>query len=74
MDSQTSALPDRTNAPRQRRQSHAEADAQRAMEHTNSWTPTFERRQSWKREDQKHELHMTGLGEMKTAPGFSERT
>lgn len=60
-----------------RRQSHAEADAARAMDHTNSWTPTtasFTRRQSWKREDQKHELHMTGvLADVKTGQGFTER-
>ncbi|CRK39567.1 hypothetical protein BN1723_006365 [Verticillium longisporum] len=55
---------------------HAAAEAARAMEHTNSWTPpAFERRQSWKQEDQKRELQMSHINErVKTGPGFTERT
>ncbi|KAH7146325.1 hypothetical protein EDB81DRAFT_794910 [Dactylonectria macrodidyma] len=52
---------------------HAEADAARAMRHTSSWTPMFERRQSWSKEDQKHAMHMADIDSVKTGPGFSER-
>ncbi|KAJ9150871.1 hypothetical protein NKR23_g3372 [Pleurostoma richardsiae] len=55
---------------------HSAADAQRAMSRTNSWTPAFNRRQSWNKEEQKHEQHMAGLAaeDAQTGPGFSERS
>ncbi|KAF7561927.1 hypothetical protein G7046_g2212 [Stylonectria norvegica] len=59
--------------PRRRLSAHAEADAARAMEHTNSWTPVIERRCSWSKEDEKHEHHLTKIEEVKTGPGFTER-
>ncbi|KAH6894591.1 hypothetical protein B0T10DRAFT_480817 [Thelonectria olida] len=52
---------------------HAEADATRAMHRTNSWTPAYERRQSFSKEDHKHAMHMASIGAVKTGPGFSER-
>ncbi|KAG9252736.1 uncharacterized protein F5Z01DRAFT_224374 [Emericellopsis atlantica] len=32
-----------------------------AMERTNSWKPSLDRKQSWKKEDQKRALQMTGM-------------
>lgn len=56
------------------RSAHAAADAARAMQHTNSWKPSFERRQSWSKEDQKRELQMSSINDhVKTGPGFTER-
>ncbi|CAH0054881.1 unnamed protein product [Clonostachys solani] len=37
--------------------------AQHALEHTNSWTPKLDRRQSWSKEDQKRALQMTGIAD-----------
>ncbi|KEY69945.1 hypothetical protein S7711_06477 [Stachybotrys chartarum IBT 7711] len=48
--------------------------ADRAMSHTNEWKPSFERRQSWNKEDQKRALQMTGIDRIKTGPGFTERS
>nr|XP_036577882.1 uncharacterized protein CTRU02_12189 [Colletotrichum truncatum]KAF6784978.1 hypothetical protein CTRU02_12189 [Colletotrichum truncatum] len=53
--------------------SHAAADAVRAIERTNSWKPSFERRQSWNKEDQKRALQMSHIEDVKTGPGFTER-
>ncbi|KAM0284683.1 hypothetical protein ACHAQH_001837 [Verticillium albo-atrum] len=55
---------------------HAAAEAARAIERTNSWTPpAYQRRQSWKQEDQKRELQMSQINDhVKTGPGFTERT
>ncbi|KAF7539063.1 hypothetical protein G7054_g2406 [Neopestalotiopsis clavispora] len=44
-----------------------EKDAARAMSSTSSWKPAYERKQSYHKEDQKHELQMSGL----TASGGS---
>jgi hypothetical protein len=52
---------------------HAAADAQRAIQHTNSWQPKFNRRQSWSKEDQKRALQMSAIDGITTGPGFSER-
>ncbi|KAM0204942.1 hypothetical protein ACHAPA_008462 [Fusarium lateritium] len=51
----------------------AQAAADRCMQHTNSWTPSFQRRQSWSPEEKKHEMHMDKIGQVNTGPGFSER-
>ncbi|KAF5002139.1 hypothetical protein FGRMN_622 [Fusarium graminum] len=51
----------------------AQAAAERCMQHTNSWTPSFQRRQSWSPEERKHEMHMDKIGQVSTGPGFSER-
>ncbi|KAF4339654.1 hypothetical protein FBEOM_6437 [Fusarium beomiforme] len=51
----------------------AQAGADRCMRHTNSWTPSFQRRQSWSPEEQKHEMHMDKIGQVRTGPGFTER-
>ncbi|KAF0323915.1 hypothetical protein GQ607_008887 [Colletotrichum asianum] len=37
------------------------AEAARVIERTNSWKPSFERRQSWNKEDQKRELQMSHI-------------
>lgn len=52
---------------------HAEADAARAMDHTNSWTPSLDRRQSWSKEDQKRACQMPAMDGVKTGPGFTEK-
>ncbi|KAK7423074.1 hypothetical protein QQZ08_009241 [Neonectria magnoliae] len=62
-----------TCTPRRRLSAHAQADADRAMRHTNSWTPVVERRQSWNREDMKHELHIMRIATITTGPGFTEK-
>ncbi|KAM3528829.1 hypothetical protein NHJ13051_002230 [Beauveria bassiana] len=41
---------------------------------TTSWTPNFERRQSWNAQDRKHELQMAALDSVRTGPGFTERS
>ncbi|ROT43032.1 hypothetical protein SODALDRAFT_355224 [Sodiomyces alkalinus F11] len=62
-----------TTPPHQYRSAHAAADAARAMDHTNSWTPSFARRQSWNKEDMKHHVQMGGIQEsVRTGPGFTE--
>jgi hypothetical protein len=48
--------------------------ASRAMSHTNDWKPSFQRKQSWNKEDQKRALQMTGIDSVKTGPGFTERS
>ncbi|KAK8128598.1 hypothetical protein PG984_009706 [Apiospora sp. TS-2023a] len=50
-----------------------EKDAARAMKGADSWKPSFARQQSFSKEEQKRELQMTGLGGVKSAPGFSEK-
>lgn len=52
---------------------HTEADAQRGMSCVDSWKPQFNRRQSWSKEEHKHALQMSRVGNVKTGPGFSER-
>lgn len=37
------------------------ASAQHAMQHADGWKPTFGRRQSWNKEDQKRMLQMSGM-------------
>ncbi|GKU05042.1 hypothetical protein FLAG1_07615 [Fusarium langsethiae] len=51
----------------------AQAGADRCMRHTNSWTPSIQRRQSWSPEERKHEMHMDKIGQVNTGPGFTER-
>ncbi|TKW55909.1 hypothetical protein CTA1_10962 [Colletotrichum tanaceti] len=53
--------------------SHATAAPPQIVERTNSWKPSFERRQSWNQEDQKRELQMSHIDDVKTGPGFTER-
>jgi len=53
---------------------HSATDAQRGMSHVHSWTPQFNRRQSWSKEEHKHALQMSRVGDVKTGPGFSERS
>ncbi|KAK1980708.1 hypothetical protein LZ30DRAFT_555054, partial [Colletotrichum cereale] len=52
---------------------HATSAPPQVIEHTNSWKPSFERRQSWNKEDQKRELQMSHIDDVKTGPGFTER-
>lgn len=49
-----------------------QSDSDRGMRNTSAWKPRFDRRQSWNKEDQKHDLQMTGLQDVKSGPGFSE--
>lgn len=53
-----------------------EKDAARAMSSTSSWKPVYERKQSYHKEDQKHEMQMkmSGLADEGALPGagFSE--
>jgi len=53
---------------------HSAADAQRGMSHVDAWKPQFNRRQSWSKEEHKHALQMSRVGDVKTGPGFSERS
>ncbi|KAM3553935.1 hypothetical protein MY1884_001635 [Beauveria asiatica] len=48
--------------------------ASSAQQKTTSWTPNFERRQSWNAQDRKHELQMAALDGIRTGPGFTERS
>ncbi|KAK2070534.1 hypothetical protein P8C59_005019 [Phyllachora maydis] len=55
-------------------------DAEKAMGHTAAWKPAYDRRQSWSKQDQKHELQMTQMGgggarvAAEPQSGFSERS
>jgi len=49
------------------------AGAERAMSSTAAWKPSFARRQSWNKEEQKHELQMAKVGSVQEGPGFTER-
>jgi hypothetical protein len=60
----------------------AARDAERKKNSAADWKPSFERKQSWSREDQKHGLHMTGMqggaaggqgGRGTGGSGFTER-
>ncbi|KAK9769421.1 hypothetical protein SCAR479_13903 [Seiridium cardinale] len=55
-----------------------EKDAARAMSSTSSWKPAYERKQSYHKEDQKHEMQMkmSGLadGNAGSKAGFSEKS
>jgi len=53
--------------------SHATSAPPQIVERTNSWKPSFGRRQSWNPEDQKRELQMSHIDDVKTGPGFTER-
>ncbi|KAK2616908.1 hypothetical protein QQS21_000286 [Conoideocrella luteorostrata] len=46
----------------------------RPLAATNAWKPSFDRRQSWSKEDQKHTLQMSAVEGVKTGPGFTEKT
>ncbi|KAI1843872.1 hypothetical protein JX265_003768 [Neoarthrinium moseri] len=53
-----------------------EKDAARAMSSTSSWKPALERKQSYAKEDQKHELQMKMSGQQgggARGAGFSEQ-
>jgi hypothetical protein len=54
-----------------------EKGASRAREATASWKPSLDRRQSYAREDQKHEMQMGGSGSggsgAAEGQGFTER-
>lgn len=52
---------------------HVQADAARAIDHTNAWKPALDRRQSWNKEDQKHALQMSAVAGANTGPGFTEK-
>jgi len=70
---QTSLTQDLTS-PASPTTQHSAADAQRGMSRVESWTPQFNRRQSWSKEEQKHALQMSRVEDVKTGPGFTERT
>lgn len=62
---QDSSPPTPTNTPN--------SSAPTAEARKPSWTPNFERRQSWSAQDRKHQLHMETCDSVKTGPGFTER-
>ncbi|KAI2624429.1 hypothetical protein GGR54DRAFT_596483 [Hypoxylon sp. NC1633] len=62
-----------TTAPSDPASPQHEKEATRAMSRTNSWKPSFGRRQSYHFEDKKHAMQMSGVQDVKEAPGFSER-
>ncbi|KAG5946401.1 hypothetical protein E4U59_003936 [Claviceps monticola] len=45
------------------------------MAAATAWKPSFDRRQSWNREEQKREMQMRGVGAVKakTGSGFTEK-
>ncbi|KAF5128186.1 uncharacterized protein G6M90_00g070900 [Metarhizium brunneum] len=51
-----------------------EAAAARATSAADAWKPSFDRRQSWSKEDQKHALQMRAVEGVKTGLGFTEKT
>ncbi|KAK2028014.1 hypothetical protein LX32DRAFT_640407 [Colletotrichum zoysiae] len=53
---------------------HATSAPPQVVERTNNWKPSFGRRQSWNQEDQKRELQMSHIDDVKTGPGFTERS
>ncbi|KAF6812017.1 hypothetical protein CPLU01_14989 [Colletotrichum plurivorum] len=73
MNNTTETAAPRAAPPSSNPSTHSAADAARAIERTNSWKPSFERRQSWNKEDQKRELQMSHIDNVKTGPGFTER-
>ncbi|KAM3542589.1 hypothetical protein BM221_001072 [Beauveria bassiana] len=62
-----------TQQEKKRASSSAASSAQQKTT-TTSWTPNFERRQSWNAQDRKHELQMAALDSVRTGPGFTERS
>ncbi|KAI5462007.1 hypothetical protein BGZ63DRAFT_403276 [Mariannaea sp. PMI_226] len=61
-------------APRRRLSAHAQADVDRAIQRTQQWVPDYERRQSWSREDMKHELHIMAISTISTCSNFTEKS
>lgn len=53
---------------------HTATDTQRGMCQVDAWTPQFNRRQSWSKEEHKHGMQMGRVGDVQTGPGFSERS
>ncbi|KAK4207899.1 hypothetical protein QBC37DRAFT_379629 [Rhypophila decipiens] len=53
---------------------HSAADAQRAMESTGAWQPSFTRRQSWSQQEYKHVIQMSKVNHDQPDMGFTERT
>ncbi|KAL0472540.1 hypothetical protein QR685DRAFT_553015 [Neurospora intermedia] len=53
--------------------SSSDAYAQRAMDHTSTWQPKLDRRQSWSQEQYKHEMQLrsgsTGGGSVRKVVG-----
>jgi hypothetical protein len=44
------------------------------MSATESWKPSFNRRQSWSKEEHKHALQMTGIAqEADAGPGYTQK-
>lgn len=68
------AAANNNNNPQGPMSPQAEKDAARAMSSADAWKPpAMARRQSYKKEDEKRELQMTGIRDDQAAgPGFSE--
>jgi hypothetical protein len=49
------------------------ADAKRAMSAAAAWKPAMDRRPSWDKQDYKRAMQMTGIEDVQSGPGFSER-
>lgn len=70
----TTDLTEELTSPVSPTTSHSATDAQRGMSHVDAWKPQFNRRQSWSKEEHKHAMQMSRVGDVKTGPGFSERS
>jgi hypothetical protein len=58
---------------------NADGAARRAMSNTNNWKPVLDRRQSWSKEEYKHQMQMGGIaeahqGKVGQGQGFTEST
>ncbi|KAM3491027.1 hypothetical protein MY3957_005665 [Beauveria namnaoensis] len=79
---QTTTLPlhttresgDRRGTQQEKKRASSSAASSAQPRTTTSWTPNFERRQSWNAQDRKHELQMAALDSVRTGPGFTERS
>ncbi|KAM3532789.1 hypothetical protein MY4038_003966 [Beauveria bassiana] len=79
---QTTTLPlhttresgDRRGTQQEKKRASSSAASSAQQKTTTSWTPNFERRQSWNAQDRKHELQMAALDSVRTGPGFTERS
>ncbi|KAG5935979.1 hypothetical protein E4U60_002851 [Claviceps pazoutovae] len=62
-------------APPDQKPSTVKATTATVMAAATAWKPSFDRRQSWNREEQKREMQMREVGAVKakTGSGFTEK-
>ncbi|KAK1768151.1 hypothetical protein QBC33DRAFT_558316 [Phialemonium atrogriseum] len=74
MPSTTQNPPPQLQPKKQQPTPHSAADAERAMSSTAAWKPSPNRRQSWDKEELKHDLQMSRVGNVGAGqPGFTEK-